>query len=62
MSIYYSPELVKALMSEHYREAQESSILRCCLALEADPPERSIQERLLSLFRRQSPAACTAEC
>jgi hypothetical protein len=61
MSMYYSfsPELVKALMNERIREAQES-ILHCCIAFEADEPKRSIQERLLSIFRRQSPAAC--EC
>jgi hypothetical protein len=64
MSIYYSysPELVKALMNERNREVREESILHCCTALEADEPERSIQDRLLSIFHRQSPAACAAEC
>jgi hypothetical protein len=49
-------------MNERNREVREESILHCCTALEADEPERSIQDRLLSIFHRQSPAACAAEC
>ena len=60
MSMYYSPELVRTLMDERIREIQKDEFLYCCLELEADEPERSIKDRLLSIFRRQSPAAC--EC
>lgn len=60
MSMNYSPELVKTLMEERARELKKDELLYCCLELEADRPVRSIQDRLLSLLGRRSPAAC--EC
>jgi hypothetical protein len=62
MSFYYSPDLVRTLMDERLREIHKDELLHCCLELEADEPERSIQDRLRNLFRRQSPAACACEC
>ena len=62
MSMNYSPELVKTLMDERTREIQKDQFLYCCLDLDTSRPERSIQDRLLGIFRRQSPAACAAEC
>jgi hypothetical protein len=49
-------------MDERIREIRNDEPLHCCLALEADEPERSIQDRLLGIFRRQSHAARACEC
>jgi hypothetical protein len=58
MSINYSPELVKVLMDDRIRAVRRESFVHCCLELLPDEPARSIRDRVTSLFRRQSPAAC----
>jgi hypothetical protein len=61
MSIYYSPELVRLLMAERLDEARRAGAIHCC----QDPvgpvaiAPTGIADRVRTLFRRRSPAACT---
>ncbi len=57
MSIYYSPELVRALMRERILDAEEARRTPDC---DCDAPvvrTQSLLERLL--LRRPEPAACS---
>jgi hypothetical protein len=60
MSIYYSPELVRALMEDRIREARQSNVVHCCQEPAAREPRTSVAQFLRTAFRRQSPASC--EC
>jgi hypothetical protein len=62
MSMYYSPEIVRALMEERIRDARRySSIISCCQDLADEEPGR-IRSAVRALFRRQSPATSTCSC
>ena len=59
MSIYYSPELVKALMRERILEAQERRSLADEESDDRVVQSESLLERLL-LRRPSEPATCTS--
>ncbi len=59
MSIYYSPELVKALMRERLLEAQERRSLADEQFDEHVEPTQSLLEKLL-LRRPAQPSTCTS--
>jgi hypothetical protein len=59
MSLYYNQTMVRLLTEERLREARQSSVLTCCMELEAERPTSSVRVTLRNLFRRQSPATCS---